>query len=149
MASVVYHDAISRMMKGDLDFDEGQADIRCKLYMTNTTAATDVDAVNIADFGTEDEMDGAGYVVKTFSSQAVTDDDANNRAEFDAEDLTWTSLGNGTREIDGALIYEHVDGTDANDRVVAYVEFASSVNPGGGDFTITWDGEGIIQGASA
>lgn len=148
MASVVYHNALSLMMSGTLNLASGGDDIRIALVMTNTTADTEVDAAVMSDFSTIDECDGANYVRKAFTNEAVTDDDANNRAEFDADDVSWTSLGNGTRAVQGAVVYKHVT-NDTDSIPIAYIEFASTVNPGGGTFTMTFDAEGIIQAASA
>lgn len=146
MASVVYNEFKRASAAGEIDLDTGGDDIRIQLLMTNTTADTENDGiVNINDFTTLDEMDGANYVVKALANEVVNKDDTNDRAEFDADDVTYTALGNGTRAIQGALLYKHVDGTDANDLVIAFIEFSSTQNPGGSDFTIQWNSEGILQ----
>ena len=146
MASVVYNEFKRASAAGEIDLDTGGDDIRIQLLMTNTTADTENDGiVNIYDFTTLDEMDGANYVVKALANEVVNKDDTNDRAEFDADDVTYTALGNGTRAIQGALLYKHVDGTDANDLVIAFIEFSSTQNPGGRDFTIQWNSEGILQ----
>ena len=140
MASQVYNEFKRANAAGEIDLNAD--DIRVQLMMTNTTCDTENDAiVNLADFTTLDEMDGAGYVVKALANEAVNKDDTNDRAEFDADDLTWSSLSNGTRDVAGALVYKHVDGTDANDIVIAWVEFAAPVAPGGGDLTIQWNAD--------
>lgn len=144
MASVIYNEFKRANAAGEIDLNAD--DIRIQLVMTNTTCDTENDAVvNIADFTTLDEMDGTNYVVKALANEAVNKDDTNDRAEFDADDVTYTALGNGTRAVQGALVYKHVDGTDANDLVIAFIEFSSTQNPGGSDFTISWDAEGILQ----
>jgi len=78
-------------------------------------------------------------------NEAVNLDDGNDRAEFDADAVTWTALGVGTRTTAGVLVYKYVDGTDANDLPIAYVEFASPVTHDGTDFIIQWSAEGILQ----
>lgn len=150
MASVFYNEAARAIAAGEIDLNAD--DIRVMLLMTNTTADTENDGiVNIDDFTAVDEMDGANYgAPKELANEAVNKDDANDRAEFDADDLTaggtgWTALGNGTRAVQGALIYKHVDGSDANDLVICFSEFGSTVNPGGSDFGIQWNAEGIAQ----
>jgi len=90
-------------------------------------------------------MDGANYVDKALANEAVNKDDANDRAEHDADDVTWTALGNGTRAMQGISHYKFVDGTNANDLPNAFIEFAANQNPGGSDFTIQWSAEGILQ----
>jgi len=144
MASVVYNEFKRANAAAEIDLNAD--DIRIRLLMSNTTADTENDAiVNIVDLTTVDVCDGANYVDKALANEAVNKDDGNDRAEFDADDVTWTALGVGTRTTVGVLIYKYVDGTDANDLVIAYVEFASAVTHDGTDFTIQWNAEGILQ----
>jgi hypothetical protein len=142
MASQVYNEAKRAIAAGEYDLNAD--DIRVRLEMTNTTADTQNDGiVNFANFTTNDPSDGSGYVDKALATEAVNKDDANDRAEFDADDVTWTALGAGTRALAGAVIYKFVDGTNANDLPIAWVEF--SATPDGSDFTISWNAEGILQ----
>lgn len=145
MASKIYNEGLRLILAGGLV----GADIRALLVMTNTTVDTENDAIAfIDDFTTLDEMDGSGYVRKALASEAVAKDDANDRAEFDAEDVTWSALGNGTREILGVLIYKHVT-NDTDSIPIAFIERASATNPGGDDYVYQWNAEGILQLASA
>lgn len=141
MASNVKNIAKSRMMSGDMDLNGD--DMRLILVMTNTTADTDVDADNTSGY-TLDEMDGANYARVALANEAVNTDDTNDRAEFDADDVTISSLGNGTRQMQGALIHEHIT-NDAGSFPLCFVEFSSTINPGGSTFTIQWNAEGIVQ----
>jgi hypothetical protein len=143
MASNVKNIAKSRLMSADMDLDEAGDDMRLILCMTNTTADTDIDLDNTSGY-TLDEMDGANYARKTMNTQAVSTDDVNDRAEFDADDVSWTALGNGTRQVQGALIHEFIT-NDAGSFPLCWVEFAATVNPGGATFTIQWNAEGIVQ----
>jgi hypothetical protein len=141
MASVVYNEFKRAMLAAWL----ADADVRIRLVMSNTTCGTENDGiVNIADFTTVDVCDGTNYVDKTLASETATKDDANDRAEYDAADVTWTALGAGTRETVGVLLMDYVDGTDGNDKVVQYLEFASPVTHDGTDFTISWNAEGNL-----
>lgn len=145
MASFVYTPSLSRMGRGSFDW-VGQ-DIRALLVMSNTTADTDQDAENIADIGTLDEMDGANYVRKAAANEADSQDDANNRLELIFDAITWTALGNGTRNVVGLVIYQHVT-NDADALLIAYVDLGS-LAPGGVALTITPDVQGILQIAAA
>lgn len=149
MASVIYNEAKRAMMAGEYDMNAD--DIRVRLLMSNTTADTENDGiVNIDDITTVDVMDGANYADKALANEAVNKDETNDRAEFDADDpSTWTALGAGTRNMVGVLIYKYVDGTDANDLAIAFVEFSSPVTADGTDFSVTWNAEGILQLAQA
>lgn len=149
MASVVYNQFKKYSADGTIDLDTDN--VWAILVMTNTTVDTQNDGIeHVGDFTTLDEHDGANAVRKKLANTAVNLDDANDRAEFDADDVTWTALGNGTRAIQGVLLYVDADddgaaADDATNDVIAYVEFSSTQNPGGSDFTIQWDAEGILQ----
>lgn len=144
MASLIYNNMMLALVKGDLDMEEGQADLRVALLMTNTTADTEEEVTLMNGFTTLDEMDGANYARKTLASQAVAIDAAADRVEFDHEDLTWTALGNGTRAIQGMLLYKHVT-NDTDSVPLAFIEFSATQNPGGSDFTVQVNAEGLIQ----
>lgn len=143
MASNIKNIAKSRLMSALMDLDEAGDDMRLFLVMTNTTFDTDIDTDNTSGF-TLDEMDGANYVRKTCDNQTVTTDDANDRAEFDFDDPVWTSLGNGTRQVQGMGIHEHIT-NDAGSFPLAFVEFSGTINPGGSTLTVQINAEGAVQ----
>ena len=149
MASRVYNKAKQSTAKADIDLDTGP--IWVALLCTNTTADTENDGISVvSNFTTLDETDGSNYVRKELANLAVNLDDANDRAEFDADDVTWLALGNGTRQIQGVLIYKDADddgdpADDALNPVFGWIEFSATINPGGSDFTISWNVEGISQ----
>jgi len=143
MASVVYNEFKRANAAGEIDLNAD--DIRIRLCMNTTTCDTENDAmVFLDDFALIDVCDGANYVDKALANEAVNKDDANDRAEFDADDVTWTALGVGTRTTVGVLVYKFV-ATDADHVPICYVEFAGAVTHDGTDFTIQWNAEGILQ----
>lgn len=144
MASLVYNNFMDLLLKGDIDMVEGQDDLRVALLMSNTTADTEEEVTLMNGFSTLDEMDGANYDRKTLASQAVNLDGTNDRVEFDCEDLTWSSLGNGTRAVQGMLLLKHVT-NDTDSIPLAFIEFSSTQNPGGSDFTVQINAEGLLQ----
>jgi len=142
MASKIYNKALARMLT---DFLVTSHDVRAILVMTNTTVDTEIDAIDyIDDFTTLDEMDGANYARAALANEAAAEDDTNDRGEFDADNITWTSLGAGTRAIQGVLLYEHVT-NDTDSEPIAFIEFASTVTADGSNFQIQWSDEGILQ----
>ena len=145
MASFVYTPAKKKL--GDADFDWAVLDIRLLLVMTNTTAHTDKDAATLTAIGTLDEYDGANYVRKALATQIVNQDDANDRAEFDADDVVWTALGLGTRQCKAVVAFCYVDGTAANDWPIAYLDNAPELPfwGNGSDETAAFNIEGILQ----
>ncbi len=156
MANFMYTPEKERLMEGNANYLEGQDDIRAILVMTNSTAATDQDATNLSgagDITTLDEFDGSGYTNHAgggnpLDTQAVTQDTATNRAEFDAANEAFGALSaSGTgRSILGMVLYRHVDGTTANDTVVAWIDTGGFPFPANGStVTVTWNPNGIIQ----
>jgi len=145
MSSFIYTRAIAKLMSGDLDLDTH--DIRMLAVMTSTTANTEKNSEFISSITTLDEFDGLNYARKTLSGEAVNIDLVNFRAEFDATNVTWTSLGNGTRQLAGYVILRHVT-NDADSIPIAFIDTAN-INPGGVDVTLIFDDEGIIQGANS
>ncbi len=145
MASVFYNEAKRAIAAGEYDLNAH--DIRVALLMNTTTADTENDGiVDLADFTTIAKHDGANADnVKALANEAVNKDDANDRAEFDFDDPVWTALGNGAAPIQGMLIFKWIDGTDANDLVIAFIDFAADQSPGDSDFTVNIDAEGALQ----
>ncbi len=141
MPSNVQNIAKGRTWSADMDLNAD--DLRLLLLMTNTTADTDVDADNTSGY-TLDECDGTNYARVALANEAVNVDDANDRAEFDADDVVFTSLGNGTRQLQGALIHEHIT-NDAGSFPFSWTDFSSTINPGGSTFSIQFNAEGIVQ----
>ena len=147
MASFVYDNAKEQFMLGN--FDLSSDDIRIILCMSNTTADTETDKSTIVGgggpFTTLDECDGGNYARKVLASESVTEDNPNNRAEFDADNITWSSLGVGTRQNVGLLVYKFVS-DDTDSIPIAWIDTGGfPFDASGGDVTITWDAEGIIQ----
>jgi hypothetical protein len=123
-------------------------DIRIVPCMTNTTVDTERDAKDaVSDFTTLDEFDGSGYSTggQALDNQAVNIDDANDRAEFDADDEAAT-LGAGTRSIQGNLLISFI--TNLNSSLpLHWIEYASNKTPDGSLFTVVFNAEGILQAA--
>jgi len=143
MASLVNNYFKQRVAEGEIDLDADT--LKILLVMTNTTADTEANIQTLSAYTTLDEMDGANYEVKTLGSLTHALDTVNNRFELDAGDVTYTALGAGTRNVQGVLLYKHVDGTDASDQPIAFIEFGSSLSADGSDVTISWDAEGLLQ----
>lgn len=145
MASAIPNSAKVRFFNGGLDLDTD--DIRIRLCMTNTTCDTEVDAINdLADYTTIDPSGATGYADVALASEAVAADDTNDRAEFDATDASFTGLGgDAARAYQGVLIYKRVDGTNANDLPIAFVDFASDIPLTATQVDIPWNAEGILQ----
>jgi hypothetical protein len=93
------------------------------------------------------ELTGAGYVRKQLLNRQINLDLANNRAEFDADDITWVGINAGVAA--GFVLYRYVT-NDADSPFILYSSeggFPFSTN--GGDLTITFSLEGVIQQLAA
>lgn len=146
MADFVYTKAKQLLLAGDIDFDEAGDDIRVLLVMANTTADTEEDVDTLSAITTLDEFDDTGYSRVALANQATAEDEANDRGEFDADDVTFSGLnGDGSRNVQAAIVYKHV--TDDTDSVpIAYIDSGGfPLDPGSGDLTIQWNAEGIVQ----
>ncbi len=149
MASAIPNQSLANLLNGTIDLDTD--DIRARLVMTNTTCDTEVDAISdLADYTTIDPADATGYADVALTGESVATDDANNRAEFDTTDISFTGLGgDATRAYQGVLLYKYVDGTNANDLPVAYIDFSSTIPLTATQVNVPWNTEGILQLAQA
>ena len=93
------------------------------------------------DDGTDDFAFGDGN--EGLAGKTVTQDDTNNRAEFDANDVTWTGINAGTAA--ACVVYKDT-GNNATSPLIAYIDSGGfPVTTNGGDLTITWNSQGIVQ----
>lgn len=149
MASAMPNSAKTNLINGTIDLDTH--DIRARLCMTNTTCDTEIDGIeDLADYTTIDPCDASGYADVALTGEAVNADDTNDRAEFDANDVEFSGLGgNATRDIQGVLLYKYVDGTNANDLPIVFIDFGGAKAKESTKITVQWDAEGILQLADA
>lgn len=143
MANFVYTPAKTLIATGGLDLSS--ADLRMLLVMTATTADTEEDAATLDDFSDLDEMDGSGYARVALTSEAVNENTTDDRAEADADDVTFPLLGAGTTNVQAAIIYEHVDGTAANDRPLFYFDSGFPLSPTGQNVNVNMPGSGYLH----
>lgn len=145
MANVVYNEAKRAIVAGEIDLNAAETVIKAALVMSNTTTDTEnAGKALLTDFTTLDRCDSSGYSDATLSTKAVNKDDANSRAEFDADDVTWSALAACTRQVVGLLIYKYGSG-DGDSVPIAFIEFAAAKTPDGSDFVVAWNAEGILQ----
>lgn len=117
--------------------------MKAALVMTNTTADTEEDTTDVASFTTLDECDGASYARQTLGTKTVTNDTTNDRTVLDAADVTFSSLGAGTRATQGLLVIQDT-GSDATSIPVCYMPFTSNQTHNGSDFPVQFPSTGIL-----
>lgn len=145
MANFIYTEAKRAIMAAEIDFDLPH-DFRALLVMTNTTADTEEDVNTISGFTTLDELDDTGYARQSLAGDALNEDLVNNRAEYDANDISFTYNGDGTRNTQALIVYKNVT-NDTDSVPIAFIDTGGfPINAGQtGTVTIQWNADGIIQ----
>lgn len=143
MASAAYTPFKGNLMRGSHDLPN--ADVRVLLAMSNTTFDTETDDEFVGDTTTPDEYDGTNYARQALTGEAVTDDTGNDRGEFDAADAQFASLGVGTRQATGMVVFSFII-NDAGSPLMAWIDTGGFPFDGnGGNVDVAWNAEGIIQ----
>lgn len=108
-----------------------------------------LDEVGADDF-IDGELTGTGYVAgfgnsgrKTLASKAIVVDKPNDRAEFDAADVTWTAISAGTAA--QATLLQEITNDAASIAIMNIDTGGFPIVTNGGDLTIQWNAEGIGQ----
>lgn len=92
-----------------------------------------------------------GYVARgdgrELASKAVAVDDANDRAEFDAADLTFPAIGGTTdATFNQIVIFRQPDASQTNDNAELLAHASvNATTTNGGDITLVWNAQGILQ----
>ena len=86
---------------------------------------------------------GAAIANKTSGYTAGT-----NVQKLDGDDVTWTGLTPSAAFRYG-VIYKDRGGAATADELIAYIDFGANQDPGGSDFVIQWNANGIITMTAA
>jgi hypothetical protein len=81
------------------------------------------------------------------ATKATTQDNTGDRAEFDADDTVFSSLGNGGNMTFTQIVIlreQDAGATAANSELMAHSAVGSTTS-NGGDVTMVWNAEGILQ----
>ena len=150
MAQVVYNAKLKALLDGTFDF--AAADIRVLLLQANSDINADdanVGAV-LTRAGTA-ELTSTNYSRQALGGQATNQNNTDNRAEFDANDVTFSSVAQAASEtVTGVLVFVH-DTNDAGSTPLFFDDTLTGLplTPNGSDITITWHANGIIHVAAA
>lgn len=144
MATFVYNAAARDIADGTIDL---VADTIKVMLVTSSYSAdrddTSVTAAAAAEISVSGYTAGYGNAGrKTLGSKAFATDNANDRVEWSAANVTWTALGAGAT-IAAAVVIKEIT-NDAGSRPIAYLD-VSDLPTNGSDVTLTFDAEGIIQ----
>ncbi|MHA1482068.1 MAG: hypothetical protein ACTSQA_01355 [Candidatus Heimdallarchaeaceae archaeon] len=138
MADVIYNDFKKNIMNGNIDLDTDTI----KVMLVTSSYTPDQDSHEFKDSVTN-EVSGTGYTAGgvELTSKVVSADDTDNEGVFDAADVTWSS---STITARGAVIYKDT-GTAATSPLICYLDFGADKSSSNGDFTISWNAEGIVN----
>ena len=134
MAETVFNRFKAALANADDDWVTG--DMRTLLVSGSVTI--DPDDVSVADFiaaGSQVELTDGSYARVALTSEAVAQDDTNDRANLNAATIDYGALDNETPT--AMLVYKHVDGTNANDLCVAVFDTGFGDPSNGAGYTIT------------
>ena len=89
------------------------------------------------------EVTGTGYTAggQALGTKTATYDAATNTIKLDAADVTWAASTITARY---AVVYKDT-GVATTSPLVAYVDFVTDQSSNSGDFTLTWDANGIVN----
>lgn len=145
---LIYNKAKTLLMNGQLNL----LNDTIKVMLVNSSYAPDPDDDYVGNSGVASaEVSGTGYVGgyggsgrKILTNKVITEDDTNDRAYFDADDVTWAGINAGT--IAAAVLIKEGVTDDNTSLLIAYIDQGGfPVITNGGDLTIQWNTDGILQ----
>lgn len=138
MADVIYN-SFKRDIQSSIDLDTDTIKV-----MLVTSAYTPDQDTHTKRSDITNEVSGTGYTAggATLANKSVTVDNTDNEGVFDADDVTWST---STITARGAVLYKSRGGASSADELIAYIDFTTDKTSSGGDFTIQWGAEGIIN----
>jgi len=148
---------LAEFLRSNIDLSSGT--YRALLLKETTEYSPDATAHNfvsdIVDGGTTgEEFDDTNYSRLTLSGLSVTEDATEVEAVWDADDLTWSSLGSDTggQTVEAVVLYEQVGGDDTtpgDDPIIRVFDDSEEADlpkqTNGEDFDWNFDAEGIIN----
>lgn len=132
---VIYNDFKEQILRAVHNLASGGHALKVTLH-TGYTPNIDTHQV-FADVTATQYGTGSGYTAggKTLANQSVTQDNTNDRALFDADDVTWTALGPLTPATPSHAILWNDTPTSPVDPLISYVELGTTAT-NGGDYTL-------------
>jgi hypothetical protein len=114
-----------------------------KLALYTSSLAPDINTdtylADVSGYDTyEVSTSGTGYSQKTLSSKTNTTSGGN--ASLDAADIVWSSATFTARY---AVIFKDT-GNPATSIVIGLIDFGADISVSSGDFTLTWDVNGVV-----
>lgn len=117
-------------------------------YTVNIDTDIDYDDISASGIVATSYVEPGNASSLELASKVTAVDLANDRAEFDAADRVYTGIGNGANDtFDTVVITREQDAsiTEANTLLIAVAEGLSATTTNGGNITLVWNAEGILQ----
>ncbi len=132
MASGIYNRFKANLMKKDIDLEVDTI----KVMLLSSSHAFNPDH-NLVSQISANEITGTGYTAggAALANKTVTQDDTNDKAKWDADDVSWQ---NSTITARFAVLY------DANNNLIACIDFTEDKSSSNGEFKIQWHTDGIV-----
>lgn len=155
MATVPNH-AKQQYLEGEIDWLNDT--INVALVADSVAYSMDIDnhefVGDVLDGGTTaeefDTAGGTGYSRQTVANTTTTQDDTDDEGVADGDDVTFPGLDGAT--IQGVLVYKQVGGDDTtpgDDPILYYLDDSDISDlpkqTNGGDITVQWAAEGIVN----
>jgi 3D (Asp-Asp-Asp) domain-containing protein len=117
-----------------------------KASLMTSTYAQDIDADVFWDDISSQELNATGYTAdgETLGSKQITADLTNDRAEFDAANTAFTSIGGTIDDTIGSVVIWRDTGTPGTSPLIAWADLTNHLTDGG-SVTLVWNAEGILQ----
>ena len=131
MAEMGYNVAKAELLRADIDLES--ATIGALLFSGTVTDDPDLDTV-AAVLGVNTEVSHGSYSRQTLASKTVTEDDANNRANFDAAPIDFGALTGVTPT--GILFFLDVGGADSSRVPISHHTTGFGVAANGAGYTV-------------
>lgn len=141
MANAIYNTFKKCIMDGTHDLDDAGQTVKCMLVSSGYTP--DVDTHDFIDDVNPYEITGTGYTAggATLMNKTVIQDNVDDEGVWDADDVVWPD---STITAAGCVLYKDT-GTASTSRLICYFDFQGDKSSSGGDFTVQWHAEGILN----
>lgn len=144
MASALYNSGKVKLGNGAIDWDTDTIKLMLvtSSYTPNIDSDEFIDDVSANEVANSGSYSAGGVTLTT----AVTQDNTNDRAIYDATDLTGGSaITSFTGQFRYAVFYKST-GTPSTSPVICYIDFTgAAVSVVGSTITITWDAAGVFN----
>ncbi len=139
MPNVLFNSFKKRIMDGSIDLDSDTL----KVALMAGSFVPDMDLHTFWSDVRANEVAGTNYTAggQVLAGKVVTQDNAADKAVFDANDVTWSASTITARY---AVIYKDT-GVTTSSPLICCFDFGADKSSSNGDFTIQWNASGILN----